>query len=130
MVRAIHLRSQGSHRIKRWQPGISASMPSNFQEFMWKICGCSASLATKKGIGNEQRATISNFEAGWRTTSSDCERTTNSGYTFSKVNPKVEPLSSVLRTFTVCLCASMICFTMESPSPVPPASLERLLSTR
>ena len=46
------------------------------------------------------------------------------------VNEKVVPTSGILRTVTVSLWASRICLTMASPSPVPPAARERLLSTR
>ena len=49
---------------------------------------------------------------------------------FSKVNPKVEPSPMVLLTLMVCWWASIMCLTMERPSPEPPCSRERLLSTR
>jgi len=50
-------------------------------------------------------------------------------YAFSKVKPNVEPTLGLLRTLTVCLWASMMCLTIAKPSPEPPWSRERLLST-
>lgn len=49
---------------------------------------------------------------------------------FFNVNENVAPLPGLLRTLMVCLCASMMCFTIANPKPVPPWFLERLLSTR
>ena len=43
---------------------------------------------------------------------------------------KVVPLPGTLSTCTVAWWIISACFTMERPSPVPPTSLERLLSTR
>lgn len=40
---------------------------------------------------------------------------------FCKVNAKVVPMFGVLRTEIVCSCASKICLTIASPSPVPPS---------
>ena len=37
---------------------------------------------------------------------------------------KVVPLSGVLFTWIFCLCASMMCFTIDKPKPVPPCILE------
>jgi len=50
-------------------------------------------------------------------------------YAFFKVKLNSLPLPNWLRTLTFPPCASMICLTIESPSPVPPNSLDRPLST-
>lgn len=47
-----------------------------------------------------------------------------------RVKVKVVPCPSLLRTIMVCSWASIICFTMARPSPVPPISRERPLSVR
>jgi hypothetical protein len=51
------------------------------------------------------------------------------GYAFLRVKLNLLPFPASLSTCTLLSCASMICLTMESPKPVPPNSLERLLST-
>ena len=43
---------------------------------------------------------------------------------------KVVPLPRALSSSRRAWCIISPCFTMESPRPVPPTSLERLLSTR
>ncbi len=45
-----------------------------------------------------------------------------------KAIENVVPLFGVLFTSMVPLCRSTMCFTMESPKPVPPSILERDLS--
>ena len=47
-----------------------------------------------------------------------------------KVKRNLEPMWSLLSTSIFSPCDSMMCLTMESPSPEPPLSRERLLSTR
>ncbi|AFH49835.1 Hypothetical protein IALB_2130 [Ignavibacterium album JCM 16511] len=39
------------------------------------------------------------------------------------------PIPTVLFTSTFELCASIICLTIDNPSPVPPTARERALST-
>jgi hypothetical protein len=50
-------------------------------------------------------------------------------YFFSS-KEKIVPFPGSLDTVTLLLWASTICLTMASPSPVPPTSRERALSTR
>ena len=47
-----------------------------------------------------------------------------------RLKAKVVPFSSSLLTATLPPCSSTMCFTMLRPSPVPPLSRERPLSTR
>ena len=47
-----------------------------------------------------------------------------------RVKLKIDPLPGALSTWTVPPCDCTICFTMESPSPVPPLSRLRPSSTR
>lgn len=50
--------------------------------------------------------------------------------TFLSEKEKVLPTPNSLRTVIRSPCASMMCLTMASPSPVPPCSRERPLSVR
>src|SRR3990170_7784437 len=47
-----------------------------------------------------------------------------------RVNTNRDPFPSLLSTDTLPPWASMMCFTMERPSPVPPNSRDRASSTR
>ena len=51
-------------------------------------------------------------------------------FTFFSVKENVLPTPSSLRTVIRSPCASTICLTMASPSPVPPCSRDRPLSVR
>ena len=51
-------------------------------------------------------------------------------YALGQVRVKVLPSPSVLSSWTSAPMQAAPCFTMESPRPVPPISLEWLLSTR
>ena len=55
---------------------------------------------------------------------------TNYFFSFGNCISILVPLPGALSTLTFAPCRSAPCFTMESPSPVPPRSLEWLLSTR
>src|SRR5947209_3144682 len=50
--------------------------------------------------------------------------------TAGKTRVKAEPLPKVLSTATAPDIFSQMCFTMDSPSPVPPVSRDRALSTQ
>ena len=51
-------------------------------------------------------------------------------YAFLSVKLKVLPFLIMLFKLTVCLCASIICFTIARPRPVPPRFRDLLRSTR
>ncbi len=60
-----------------------------------------------------------------------CALISNLNYiAFSSLNEKLVPLSTFDSTWILLPCAWTMCFTMESPRPVPPLSLVRLLSIR